>query len=216
MTKTVRSALFTRAIYAADTRVAQSAENDRFRLSDLLVGRVTPPTTSQPFFLLGVDERCGSDRFSAPAPYIREMPTVIVEKVICYVVQDDVILVFRHLDHPLTVTGVQVPAGTVEPDEDAVSAAVREVLEETGIPARVVRQLGTGDYDMRPYRDEIAHRTFVQLAPVIAQNVSTRWTAGETDPADGSALESWECWWMPIKQAHVLAGGQGALLGLIR
>ena len=30
MTKTVRSALFTRAIYAADTRVAQSAENDRF------------------------------------------------------------------------------------------------------------------------------------------------------------------------------------------
>lgn len=141
---------------------------------------------------------------------------MIVEKVICYVVQDDVILVFRHLGRPLTVTGVQVPAGTVEPDEDAVSAAVREVLEETGIPARVVRQLGTSDYDMRPYRDEIAHRTFVQLAPVIAQNVATRWTAGETAPSNGSALESWECWWMPIKQAHVLAGGQGALLGLIQ
>ena len=143
------------------------------------------------------------------------MPPVVVEKVICYVVQDDDLLVFRHLDHPLTVTGVQVPAGTVESGEEALTAAVREVLEETGIRARVVRQLGTGDYDMRPYRDELAHRTFVQLAPAKAQDARGRWIAGESDPADGSGPERWECWWMPIKQAHVLAGGQGALLGLI-
>lgn len=32
--------------------------------------------------------------------------------------------------------------------------AVRETLEETGLRARVVRELGHAHYDLAPYRDE--------------------------------------------------------------
>ena len=40
------------------------------------------------------------------------------------------LLVFEHVDVP---AGVQVPAGTVEPGEDVRVAAIRELMEETGI-----------------------------------------------------------------------------------
>lgn len=48
------------------------------------------------------------------------------------------VLVFRH---PLA--GVQLVKGTVDPGETAASAALRELAEEAGITARVVRLLGS-------------------------------------------------------------------------
>ena len=50
---------------------------------------------------------------------------------------------FEHRDFP--DAGTQVPAGTVNPEEDPAVAVVREVHEETGVEARVVRQLGVTD-----------------------------------------------------------------------
>ncbi|WP_411266749.1 NUDIX domain-containing protein [Enemella evansiae] len=66
-----------------------------------------------------------------------------VRKVVGYVVHDRRLLVFTHDQLPLDVLGVQVPAGTVEPGEPPESAVVREVLEETGISARVLRSPGS-------------------------------------------------------------------------
>jgi ADP-ribose pyrophosphatase len=48
--------------------------------------------------------------------------------------------VFEHRDFP--DAGTQVPAGTVDHDEDPAVAVVREVFEEAGVEARVVRGLG--------------------------------------------------------------------------
>jgi 8-oxo-dGTP pyrophosphatase MutT (NUDIX family) len=53
------------------------------------------------------------------------------------------LLVFEHRDFP--DAGTQVPAGTVYHDEDPAVAVVREVFEEAGVEARVVRGLGFTD-----------------------------------------------------------------------
>lgn len=71
-------------------------------------------------------------------------------KATCYVVRDGRLLVFRHRDHPLA--GVQVPAGTLHPDEPPAAGALREAEEETGRSGfRILRALhlaeeGNGDF----------------------------------------------------------------------
>ena len=135
-----------------------------------------------------------------------------VRKAICYVVREDHLLVLTHNSVPMEVTGVQVPAGTVRPGEDPADAAVRELHEETGLRGAVVRFLGEATYDLWPTRPEIASRHFFQLE-VPPGNTGTRWEAGEPDPENGGAAVSWTCWWLPLPQAHVLAGGLGAMLG---
>lgn len=141
------------------------------------------------------------------------MASLVVDKVVCYVVDGQRLLVFTHLSHPMTVTGVQVPAGTIKAGEAPADAATREALEETGLSARVVRELGSAIYDLSPMRDEIARRTFFQLE--LNEKAPERWTSGEMDPSTAGPVEEWECWWMPLTQAHVLASGLGALVGRI-
>ncbi|MFZ7089344.1 NUDIX domain-containing protein [Curtobacterium sp. RRHDQ10] len=135
-----------------------------------------------------------------------------VDKVVCYVVHDGHLLVFTHDEIPLTRTGVQVPAGTVELGETPADAAERELVEETGRPGRVVRSLGVERYDLRPTRDEIAVRSFFVLSMEQA-DVSERWRAGEQSPSAGGEVVSWTCWWMPLEDSHVLAAGLGARIG---
>lgn len=126
-------------------------------------------------------------------------------------VQDGHLLVFTHVHQPMHITGVQVPSGTIAPGESPSEAAGRELYEETGLAAMASRGLGTMDYDVRPMRDEIAHRHFFEVK-VPLQDLSRRWIAGERDPSHGGAAEEWECWWLPVEHAHVLAAGLGSQL----
>lgn len=136
----------------------------------------------------------------------------VVRKVVGYIVRDDRLVVFTHDDIPLVVTGVQVPAGTIEADETPNDAVVREVLEETGLDTRIVSNLGMEQYDARPTKPEIHERYFFQLAPVD-EEVPERWAAGEDNPSDGGEPQRWTCFWIPLEQSQVLCAGFGARLG---
>ena len=70
------------------------------------------------------------------------MPTRLEkQKVVCYIVRDGRLLVFKHLDEPWDESGLQVPAGSIKADETPEDAAIREASEETGLIAlRLVRR----------------------------------------------------------------------------
>ena len=145
-----------------------------------------------------------------------ESPKRVVQKVVCYVMQDEHLLVFTHDAVPIDIAGVQVPAGTIEAGEAPEDAAVREALEETGIQTTVVRYLGEERYDITPSRFEIAERHFYLLVPAEPVDISHRWSAGDPHPsAGGDRAPVWTCWWLPLKHAHVLAAGFGARIGAI-
>jgi len=136
----------------------------------------------------------------------------VKQKVVCYIVRDRRLLVFRHLDEPWDESGLQVPAGTVKLNEPPETAALREAREETGITAlRVVRKLGEVEYDMAPYRVETHHMHVFQLA--VEEQPPECWVSHENDPDDGSEPKRFECYWIPLAQGHTLSAGQGALLG---
>ena len=135
-----------------------------------------------------------------------------MEKVACYVVHDDHLLVFTHDDVPMTVTGVQIPAGSIKSGESPEQAAIRELFEETGRRGQVVRSLGVQRYDLRPAREEIAIRHYFEMR-LSSVDVAERWVAGEHEPSLGTEAAIWTCWWLPLTHAHVLAAGFGGLLG---
>ena len=138
----------------------------------------------------------------------------LVRKVVGYVVRDRQLLVFTHDAFSIDVTGVQVPAGTIEKGEAPEAAIVREVLEETGLNARITGTLGVELYDVWPSKPEVHERHFFQLAP-LDERLTERWTAGEGHPSDGGEARRWTCHWLPLEQAHVLCAGFGARLGKI-
>jgi 8-oxo-dGTP pyrophosphatase MutT (NUDIX family) len=119
------------------------------------------------------------------------MPAKVhTSKVLCYIIRDDQLLVFRHADYDLEHVGIQIPAGSIRYGESPEDAALREAREETGLSQfSIARKLGETVYDITPYRYEIHD----------GQQPPTRL----------------ECFWIPLRDAHVLQAGQGALIGAI-
>jgi 8-oxo-dGTP pyrophosphatase MutT (NUDIX family) len=136
---------------------------------------------------------------------------VVKDKVLCYVVRDGRLLVFRHTDHSYEKVGIQVPGGSIKPGETPAEAALREASEETGLTGfEIVRKLGVTEYDLTPYRYEVQNRHVFHLE--LAEATPERWTSQEDH--DGEAEPThFECFWIPVQAAHVLQSGQGALLG---
>ncbi|HEV7934207.1 MAG TPA: NUDIX domain-containing protein [Actinomadura sp.] len=138
---------------------------------------------------------------------------VVKDKVLCYVVRNERLLVFRHIDYSYEEVGIQVPAGSIRQGETPEEAALREAREETGFTQfKVVRKLGEITYDISPYRFEIQRRHVFSME--LTEPTPERWVSqelhdGEQDPTN------FECFWIPLEAAHILQSGQGALLGVL-
>ena len=109
----------------------------------------------------------------------------IVHKVFAYITNGHRLLVFRHTDFP--EAGIQVPAGTVKPNERLEIAVLREAYEETGLQGLTIRRyLGDQIRNMEDVgKDEIHHRHFYHL--VCDGNPPSQWRHDESDPSDGGA-----------------------------
>jgi 8-oxo-dGTP pyrophosphatase MutT (NUDIX family) len=133
------------------------------------------------------------------------------EKVLCYVVREGNLLVFRHTGYSYEEVGIQVPAGSLRAGETPEVAALREAREETGLKDfTILRKLGETEYDISPYRFEIQHRHVFHLE--LAEPVPERWDSQEDHDGEQEPTH-FECFWIPLEAAHILQSGQGALLG---
>ena len=89
----------------------------------------------------------------------------VVEKVTAFIVRErrgvKELLVFQH-----PTAGVQIPAGTVEKDEDIETAVKREVYEETGLQlVEIENYLGCFENELENNQRIIAETTQVYIEP---------------------------------------------------
>lgn len=92
---------------------------------------------------------------------------------------------------------IQLPAGTVEPEESAEAAAVRELIEETGVEARLLALAGVRDEE---WEGQARRRwVFVFEAPEIVED---EW------PFACDCGAHIRCYWLPFETAQIVAPQQ--------
>lgn len=103
-------------------------------------------------------------------------------KVFAYVTYQQRLLVFRHPHAPQA--GIQVPTGTIKPNEQPAEAVLREVWEETGLDDLILDGfLGEQVRDMADMgREEIHHRYFYHLR--CSGHPPETWQHEESDPSE--------------------------------
>lgn len=124
-------------------------------------------------------------------------------KVLAYVTHGDRLLILRHPYHP--DAGLQIPGGTVAPDERPEAGVLREVVEETGLRGlQCMGLLGESKVDMSPWgKSETHHRFYFHV--VCHDEVKDRWRHVEQDPSEGPASEiTFEFYWAPLNDVPEL------------
>ena len=136
-------------------------------------------------------------------------------KVLAYITSNDKLLVFTQPESP--EAGIQVPAGTIEPDESPESAVIREIYEESGLTdVRLISKLGKYYYDMSLYREEVQERHVFHLE--IVSSVQSKWRHYETNGL-ATITESgiaFDFFWVKLSDPISLMAGQGEFLHLIK
>jgi 8-oxo-dGTP pyrophosphatase MutT (NUDIX family) len=129
-------------------------------------------------------------------------------RVVVYVTRGDTLLVFAHRGDPRP--GIQVPAGHLEPGELPAAGAVREVMEETGVACRVVRELDVVDQhqlDGALRRNHFIHAT--------TEDERELWTHVGTGGGLDDGVE-FDCGFVELEHAPFILGGrQSACLALL-
>lgn len=125
---------------------------------------------------------------------------ILIPKVSVFVIDaDDRLLVFEHPRSP--TAGVQLPAGTMEPGEEPVAAAFRELCEETGKDSfEITRFVASRQIaEVRQGREELHDRWFFQASPI--QELPDGWMGGEWTSA---GWEPFRFYWIDRARAETV------------
>ncbi|MFJ7362768.1 NUDIX domain-containing protein [Peribacillus frigoritolerans] len=117
------------------------------------------------------------------------------------------VLVFQH---PIKEAGIQIPKGTVKPQEDAYQAVIMEMKEETGLKNFHVEKLITEDFgktSMVPYIIDI----FYQIS---VSNVPDEWDHQPTGGGDEAGL-TFHFFWISSEHEVQIIKGHGDYLNRI-
>jgi 8-oxo-dGTP diphosphatase len=142
------------------------------------------------------------------------LPTRFRRKVVLYATSNGRLLVFTEPDHP--EAGVQVPGGTVWPDETVEDAARREFVEETGFAAPDRLMLlgeATYAYEAGGMRHEHA-RSFFHLPLSGDHPEAWEWVEATPDGGEGPIRMAFS--FLPLDAVPELFGGLGAFLPQLR
>jgi 8-oxo-dGTP pyrophosphatase MutT (NUDIX family) len=120
---------------------------------------------------------------------------LLIEKALAYVTCEEHLLVFRQPEDPSQ--GLQVPGGSIEANEDASGAALRETREETGLlDLRVRRYLGSARYELKVDSGPAHLRHYVHVT--CTSRRAPRWVWIEATAAACSKRVVRELWWQPL------------------
>jgi 8-oxo-dGTP diphosphatase len=124
----------------------------------------------------------------------------ITYKALAYITNRDRLLVFRQPDFP--DAGIQIPGGSMDPDELPAAAALREAFEETGLSELTMSSyLGRVEHDLTRYGQVgWLHRHYFHLT--IDGDVPETWQHRELFPSEGeheSVL--FEFFWVELPDA---------------
>jgi 8-oxo-dGTP pyrophosphatase MutT (NUDIX family) len=117
------------------------------------------------------------------------------------------VLVFQH---PIKEAGIQIPKGTVKPQEDAYQAVIREMKEETGLENFHVEKLLTEDF-WENVDGAIHNRYFYQIS---VSNVPDEWDHQPTGGGDEAGL-TFHFFWISSEHEVQLIKGHGDYLNRI-
>lgn len=132
----------------------------------------------------------------SPPSHPTEGEKPLTYKVLTYITYRERLLLFSQPDSP--EAGIQIPGGSLEPDEVPETGALREAIEETGLTElRMVSFLGEQVRDLADYGlNEIYHRYFYHLE-CLTEPPET-WEHLETLASDGSGPHRFSFFWVPL------------------
>lgn len=128
----------------------------------------------------------------------------IPQKVLIYATSAKGLLVFDEPDFP--EVGVQIPGGTVKPNENIFAAAAREFAEETGLtPDARPSLLGTTDYSfIRNNSDHTHRRSYFHVE--LPNGLPDVWHHHETMPDGGGSPILFRFFWLGLDEARSRLG----------
>ncbi len=108
----------------------------------------------------------------------------------------------------------ELPAGLVEQDEDAAQAAARELLEETGYPARAIHSLGAPNSPCTGRFSNRIHSFFIETGERVANfTAEPGLTVALKTPAELAAMIKADEF---VQQLHLGTLMQAELKGFLR